>query len=330
MHHATSENRQIDWVNTIFIAVAHLVALGALIYSLIYGTKWENIVLAIVWFVCAGLSITGGYHRLFSHKTYRAAWPLRLFYLLFGAAGVQNSVVNWSSDHRRHHAVTDEDHDPYNSRKGFWWSHVGWVLFKDPIRDIDNVNDLFKDPLVRFQHRFYIPLVGLMIGVLPAVIGLAWSDPLGAFLWAGMIRLVFQYHSTFSINSLAHMFGRRPYNREISARDNGIVALITMGEGYHNFHHQFPGDYRNGVRAWQFDPTKWIVRGLSYIRVTSDLRRVSQQTIDRAKAQAAAARVKFDDAKAQANAAYENAKDRANAAIDDAMSSTRTPSDAQS
>ena len=142
MHHATSEHREIDWVNTTFIALAHVGALAALIYSLMVGTKWENIVLAVVWFFCAGLSITGGYHRLFSHKTYRAAWPLRLFYVLFGAAGVQNSVVNWSSDHRRHHAVTDEDEDPYNSLKGFWWSHVGWVLFKDPLRDVENVGDL--------------------------------------------------------------------------------------------------------------------------------------------------------------------------------------------
>ena len=236
---------------------------------------------------------------------------------------------------------TDEADDPYNSRKGFWWSHVGWVLFKDPVRDIDNVNDLFKDPLVRFQHQYYVPLVGLMIGVVPAVIGMAWGDPLGAFLWAGVIRLVFQYHSTFSINSLAHMFGRRPYNNDISARDNGIVAIITMGEGYHNFHHQFPGDYRNGVRAWQFDPTKWIVRALSYVRVTSDLRRVSQQTIDRARLQAASARERFEGAKAQASAAIEGAKQQASvaiegakhqasAAIEDAITATRTPSDAQS
>ena len=293
MLHATSEHREIDWVNTTFIALAHVGALAALIYSLMVGTKWENIVLAVVWFFCAGLSITGGYHRLFSHKTYRAAWPLRLFYVLFGAAGVQNSVINWSSDHRRHHAETDEDEDPYNSRKGFWWSHMGWVLFKDPLRDTGNVNDIAQDPIVAFQHKYYVLLVGLMVGVVPALIGLAWGDPLGAFLWAGLIRLIVQYHSTFSINSLAHMFGRRPYNPEISARDNGIVALITLGEGYHNFHHQFPGDYRNGVRAWQFDPTKWIVKALSYVRITTDLRRVSQQTIDRAKAQVVTARGKL-------------------------------------
>jgi len=314
MHHATGEHQEIDWVNTVFLAFAHLAAAAGLIYSLWVGVKWESVVLGVGWFLTAGLSITGGYHRLFSHKTYRAAWPLRLVYILFGAAGVQNSVINWSSDHRRHHAETDHDNDPYNSRKGFWWSHMGWVFFKDPIRDIDNVKDLMKDPLVAFQHKYYVWLAVLMVAVVPAAVGTLWGDPLGAFIWAGMIRLVFQYHSTFSINSLAHMFGRKPYNKAISARDNGIVALITLGEGYHNFHHQFPGDYRNGVRAWHFDPTKWIVKSLSWIRITKDLRKVSQQTIDRAKLQA-------NNALAQANSAIADAK----TTIADAKTSITTP-----
>jgi stearoyl-CoA desaturase (delta-9 desaturase) len=323
MHHSTDANRSIDWVNTLFLAFAHVVATGALIYSFWTGIVWENVILAIVWFLAAGLSITGGYHRLFSHKTYRASWLLRLPYLLFGAAAVQNSVINWSSDHRRHHADTDHDEDPYNSLKGFWWSHMGWVFYKDPLRDLDNVNDLMADPLVRFQHTFYIPLAVMMVGIVPAALGMIWGDPLGAFLWAGMIRLVLQYHSTFSINSLAHMIGRRPYNKAISARDNGIVALITLGEGYHNFHHQFPGDYRNGVRAWHFDPTKWIVKSLSWVRITRDLRKVSQQTIERAKAQATAAM-------AQANSALSQASDAMVEAKKELTTPPQNPSNAQS
>lgn len=317
MHHAdiADKDRSIDWVNTIFLVFSHTVALGGLIYSLMNGIKWQNLVLALVWFACAGLSITGGYHRLFSHKTYRAAWPLRLFYALFGAASVQNSVIAWSSDHRRHHADTDEENDPYNSLKGFWWSHMGWVFYVDPDRNLDNVKDLYKDPIIAFQHKYYVPLAVLMIAVVPGAIGMAWGDPIGAIVWAGFIRLVFQYHSTFSINSLAHMFGRRPYNNNISARDNGIVAIITLGEGYHNFHHQFPGDYRNGVRAWQFDPTKWIVKTLSYVGVTKDLRRVSQQTIDRAKLQTSSALHNAESAIAQKLHNAENAIHNAEAAI---------------
>ena len=334
MHHATAEDKSIDWVNTAFIVVAHLIGLGAVIYSLIYGTKWENLVLAVGYFFFAGLSITGGYHRLYSHKTYRAAWPLRLIYILFGAAGVQNSIINWSSDHRRHHADTDHDEDPYNSLKGFWWSHVGWVLYKDPMRDLGNVQDLFKDKLVAFQHKYYVALVVFMIVVVPGAIGMMWGDPVGAIMWAGVIRLCLQYHSTFSINSLAHMFGNRPYNAGISARDNGIVAIITMGEGYHNFHHQFPGDYRNGVRAWHFDPTKWIVKGLSWVKITRDLRKVSQQTIDRAKAQAEAAMAQASVAKTTLSEAATASLDAAKTAITDVKTAIaappQNPSNAQS
>jgi stearoyl-CoA desaturase (delta-9 desaturase) len=289
MHHATfapGQTRRYDWVNIIFMIVIHAVALAGIVRTFFVGLQWENVVLAVIMYYASGLSITGGYHRLFSHKSYKAALPLRAFYLFLGAAGVQNSAINWASDHRRHHANTDHDDDPYDAMKGLWWSHMGWVMYHDPLRDTTNVPDMWRDKLVVFQHKYYVWIAVLATGVMPAMIGMIWGDPLGGFLWGGAIRLVFQYHSTFAINSLAHKFGRRPYNPTTTARDNGIIALVTLGEGYHNFHHHFPADYRNGVRAWQFDPTKWIVRTLSWVRLTGDLRRVSQQAIDRAREQA--------------------------------------------
>jgi cyclopropane-fatty-acyl-phospholipid synthase len=244
---------------------------------------WQTLVLAAVWYLCSGLSITGGYHRLFSHRAYRAAAPLKLFYLVFGAAAAQNSAINWASDHRRHHAHTDKDGDPYDARKGLWWSHMGWVFYRDPARDLDNVPDLMRDPLVVWQHRYYVPLVPAMLWVVPGAVAALWADAVGGALWAGCIRLVAQYHSTFSINSLAHRFGSQPYTTQHSARDNPIVALVTMGEGYHNFHHRFPGDYRNGIRLLDFDPTKWLVGLLSKMGVTWDLKRVSPESVDQAR-----------------------------------------------
>jgi stearoyl-CoA desaturase (delta-9 desaturase) len=122
-----------------------------------------------------------------------------------------------------------------------------------------------------------------MAGVLPALLALAWDDPVGGVLWAGSIRLVAQYHSTFAINSIAHRFGRQPYSNATSARDNVLVALLTMGEGYHNFHHQFPSDYRNGVRWFNYDPTKWLVRALAAVGLTSDLKRSAPEAILRAR-----------------------------------------------
>jgi stearoyl-CoA desaturase (delta-9 desaturase) len=280
---------RINWTNTLFLAFAHLVALGGIAYSIWGPLSGWSVLLGLVWFILCGLSITGGYHRLFAHKAYRAAAPVRLFYLLFGAASIQNSALEWSADHRRHHTHTDDDDDPYSVEHGFWWAHVGWVLRNKPKAEV-MVHDLEKDPLVRWQHRYYVPLAILMSAVLPAALGLLWGDPLGALFWAGFLRLVFQWHATFAINSFTHKFGSRPYDRESSARDSWWTALLTFGEGYHNFHHRFPLDYRNGLRWWQFDPTKWFVWSLSWMGQTWDLKRTSRDRIGAARAWASEVR----------------------------------------
>jgi len=270
-------------LNVWFMAAMHLAALTVLVSSVIDSPGWSNVVLALIWYGCSGVSITGGYHRLFAHRSYRCAQAVRAFFLLFGAAAVQNSALTWVSDHRRHHAEADSDDDPYDARQGLWWSHIGWVLHDDPARDYSNVRDLSADRLVNWQHRFYLPIAVVMAGAVPALVASAWGDPLGGFLWAGCVRLVVQYHSTFAINSIAHRFGRRPYSMTTSARDNVFVALVTLGEGYHNFHHRFPSDYRNGVRWFDFDPTKWLVRALAAVGAASELRRASPQAIARAR-----------------------------------------------
>ncbi len=179
---------------------------------------------------------------------------------------------------------TDHDSDPYSIRRGFWWAHIGWVLCRgnrDPGRSI--VRDLEADPLVRFQHRLYVPLAILFGAAAPAAIGTAWGDPIGALLVAGWLRLVVQWHATFSVNSFAHLIGRQPYGRTGSARDSMIVALLTMGEGYHNFHHRFQIDYRNGIRWYHFDPTKWWVWSAARLGLARGLRRVSAERVEAAR-----------------------------------------------
>ena len=273
-------------VNTIFLSVAHLLAVVAILYMILADSfSWWSAGLGLLWFGFCGLSITGGYHRLFAHPTYRARGFLRFFYLLFGAASVQNSALKWSSDHRVHHGKVDQVEDPYNINEGFWWAHVGWVLYKDPRKDqLDNVKDLKKDPLVMFQHKHYIAMAIVGAVVIPGLLGMIWGDPVGAILMAGFLRLVFQWHATFSINSVAHILGKQPYSTKNSARDSLITALITFGEGYHNYHHVFQGDYRNGIRWFHFDPTKWFVWTCSKLKITWDLKRASKDAIERAKA----------------------------------------------
>jgi stearoyl-CoA desaturase (delta-9 desaturase) len=274
---------ELDWTNITFMAVAHLIAGLGVWWMAVHFNPW-TLGLGLLWFALCGLGITGGYHRLFAHPTYKAAAWLRLGYLLFGAGSVQNSALKWSNDHRIHHRKVDGDEDPYNINRGFFWAHLGWVLYKDADEEFDRIRDLEADPLIRWQHRYYVPLAIVFGGLLPMAVGLLWGDPWGALLVAGFLRLVLQYHATFAINSLAHSLGEQPYDSSTSARDHFLTALVTLGEGYHNFHHRFQYDYRNGVRAWQFDPTKWLIYGLSYVGATSALKRAPEARIREARA----------------------------------------------
>jgi stearoyl-CoA desaturase (delta-9 desaturase) len=148
--------------------------------------------------------------------------------------------------------------------------------------DFSNANDLLNDKIVMFQHNYYVPIVLVMNIALPLALGWALGDLWGVFLLGGLLRLVVSHHVTFFINSLAHMWGTRPYTDENTARDNPVLALVTYGEGYHNYHHIFQYDYRNGVKWWQFDPTKWLILSLSWVGITKNLKRCSEFAIQKA------------------------------------------------
>ncbi|GAA0359291.1 fatty acid desaturase [Bowmanella denitrificans] len=241
----------------------------------------------LVWF--SGLSITAGYHRLWSHKAYEAHPVVKVILAIGGALALQNSILHWASDHRIHHKHVDDDNkDPYSAGRGFWYSHIGWMLREyqaSRYSDYNNCRDLQKDQVVMWQHRHYL-LISLSANFgIPLLLGWFNGDIWGMLLIAGVLRLVVVHHVTFFINSLAHIWGRQTYTDQNSARDNGILALFTFGEGYHNFHHIFEYDYRNGVKWWHFDPTKWLIRSLSWLGLTSGLRRCPEERIEKAKAE---------------------------------------------
>lgn len=240
---------------------------------------------AAIFLYLNGLSITGGYHRLWSHKAYKAHWSVRLWFALWGAGALQNSILIWASDHRRHHRhVDDNDADPYSAGRGLWFSHMGWMLrhWHTNVDDFGNAQDLMRDPIVMWQHKHYIALTTFMNLGLPIMLGLALGDVIGTVLLVGLLRLVVNHHVTFFINSLAHFWGSRPYTDENSARDNGFLAFLTYGEGYHNYHHIFQTDYRNGIRWYQWDPTKWMIALLAKLRLATDLKRIPDFRIQRA------------------------------------------------
>jgi stearoyl-CoA desaturase (delta-9 desaturase) len=257
-------------------------------YALTHEFSGASWIAGLVLLYLTGLSITGGYHRLWAHRTYQAHPALKIFYLLFGAMSLQNSVLIWASSHRIHHRhVDDIQNDPYSIRRGFWFAHMGWMLRDYPSSELDfkNADDLKRDPFVMFQHRHYLLLaLGMNFGV-PLALGLVFRDVWGFLLIAGLLRLVVSHQVTFLINSLAHLWGRRPYTADNSARDNDLIAFLTYGEGYHNYHHLFQWDYRNGIRWWHLDLTKWWIAGLAMVGMTRDLKRVPEFKIRRAMVQ---------------------------------------------
>lgn len=275
---------RVNWNTSIFLAVINTLALTAVpIYLWHYGLDWFQVCLFLFFYIATGLSITLGYHRLFSHLSFKAKTPIKLFTLLFGACAFENSALNWSSDHRKHHKHVDHDDDPYDISKGFLWAHIGWLIFKlAPEQPMDNVNDLRRDPLVMWQHRWCIPLAFILGFGVPTALGYWWGGipgAMGSFLLAGVLRVFAVQHSTFFINSMCHTVGNRPYSSKCSARDSAVMALFTFGEGYHNYHHEFQHDYRNGVKLTNFDPTKWTIWVLSKLALVSDLRRVSDEKV---------------------------------------------------
>jgi len=253
-------------------------------YGISHGYAAGSWAFFVFFLLANGMSITAGYHRLWAHRAYEAHPALKVLLLIFGSMALQNSALIWCSGHRRHHLnVDDEELDPYSARRGFWFSHIGWMLRDYPsgVVDFGNIPDLKREPLLVLQHRFYVPAVIVTNIGFPLAAGWLVGDVWGTLLLAGVLRLVLSHHFTFFINSLAHMWGTRPYTDENTARDNPVLALFTHGEGYHNFHHIFAHDYRNGVRWWQWDPTKWMIATLQWVGLTRRLKRTPAIQIHR-------------------------------------------------
>jgi len=318
---------KVDWITSSFLIGTFLIAATVVPWYIItFDQSWFQWLMFAFMVPATAMSITLGYHRLFSHLSFKAKWPVKLFTLVFGACAFENSCLDWSSDHRKHHKHVDHDEDPYDISKGFFWAHMGWLMFKlRPDKTNDNVNDLLKDRLVMWQHK-YVQWIALLVGLVgPAILGGAynhfftelplWQGALGGFLIAGVLRVVVVQHSTFFINSLCHTIGQRPYSTKHSARDSIIMAFATFGEGYHNYHHEFQHDYRNGVKPWQWDPTKWTIWTLSKLGLASNLRRVPDSKI--LLAEMGEARLRAEEKLAALNAAHPTMTERAHVMLNE-------------
>jgi len=284
--------QQTNWPNIVlFIGLLLITCTIVPWYAMHVGISRAEWMLFWSFVAATGLSITVGYHRLFAHRSFQAHPLVTFLSLFFGAAAFEQSALWWSSLHRDHHRYVDTDQDPYDIKKGFWHAHWKWLLFWRSEPDYSNVKDLQANALVMHQHHYY-RLWAITAGVLlPLAIGAATGHLLGAFLLGVVGRLTFVHHSTWCINSVCHVFGRATYDIDATARDHWAVAFLTFGEGYHNFHHRFASDYRNGVRWYQWDPSKWLIALFSWCGLAKKLYRTAPHAILAAKVAAEHQRV---------------------------------------
>jgi stearoyl-CoA desaturase (delta-9 desaturase) len=280
----TAPRRHLRWGSIIFMLGIHSAVLfGLPVYVYYHGITFPEMALFIFYTLATSFAITVGYHRLFAHSTFKTNPFWTFLMLFFGAATFEQSALKWSSQHRRHHQFTDTEKDPYNIKKGFFYAHMGWIMFWKHSVNYDNVKDLQKSRLIAHQHANY-QWWSMIAGVVtPLAIGGLTDNMLGALLWSVAARIVLVFHSAFFINSFAHTFGTRPYDPTISAKDNWFGAVLTNGEGYHNFHHKFPNDYRNGIRWYHWDPSKWFIWVLARLGFAWDLKRTSDHQIFQAR-----------------------------------------------
>ena len=253
-------------------------------------------------YVLVGFGVTVGFHRMLTHRSFEAKPWLRATIAIFGSMSVQGAVIHWVADHRRHHTFTDEEGDPHSPHThsgegwrgvitGLWHSHMGWLFEDDHTSARRFAPDLRKDPVIRWVDKLF-PLWVVLGLVIPFLAGLALSGGslwagFTAFLWAGLVRVFLLHHATWSVNSICHMYGRRSFATEDESRDNWLVALVSLGEGWHHSHHAFPTSARHGLQRTQIDPSFAVIRGLERLGLVWNVKTPRAEQIA-AKRQAAA------------------------------------------
>jgi len=277
---------QIIWMWVFVQGVLHVVGMYGL-YLMLTSAMWQTNVFAIVFDRMGCIGITAGVHRLWTHRTYKARLPLRIFLSLLYTSTFQFSIYHWVRDHRVHHMYSETNADPHNAKRGFFFSHIGWLLTKrqkDCLKKLKTIDmsDLWADPVVRFNYDYYNILVILCCFVLPTVIPMwLWGDTLSnAFFVAACLRFIVTLHSTFLVNSAAHMWGSRPYDINIDPAENFIVSILATGEGFHNYHHTFPWDYSTSEFGMKYNITTAFIDTMAWLGLAYDRKTASKSVIE--------------------------------------------------
>lgn len=261
--HAKTEHR-LDFVRSLPFFAVHIAAVVGVFWL---GWSWSGLALALGLYVVRMFGVTGAYHRYFSHRTYKTSRPFQLVLALLAMSSVQKGVLWWAAHHRHHHRMSDQPGDTHSVlQDGFWWSHVGWILApQNADTDYDRVKDLARFPELRFLDRFYyLPAIALAVGLYAA--GGMW-----ALYWGFAVSTTLLWHGTFTINSLTHVFGNKRYVTTDNSRNNLWLALITLGEGWHNNHHYYQRATNQGFFWWEIDVTFYVLKVLSWVGLVWDL-----------------------------------------------------------
>jgi stearoyl-CoA desaturase (Delta-9 desaturase) len=255
------------------------------------GIGVVDLALLAVFYVLSGLGVTVGYHRLLTHRSFRAPRPVRALFAVAGSLAIEGSVISWVAAHRRHHAFADVEGDPHSPHlgeeegvvgvlKGLWHAHVGW-LFDEEKTSVERwAPDLLKDPVMTRIDRLFPGLAAVSLA-LPAVAGFAFTGTLWgavtAFLWGGLARVFLLHHMTWSVNSICHYFGKRPFETTDLSTNNWPLALLSFGESWHNNHHAFPTSAIHGLGRWQIDPSGFVISALERMGLARDVKRVTRE-----------------------------------------------------
>lgn len=275
------------WRNIILFVILHSsIPIG--VRMLANGqVAYKTLLWSLVGIYVSGLGVTGGAHRLWSHRAYKARWPVQLLLMLLQTMAGQNSIYTWSRDHRVHHKFSETNADPHNIKRGFFFAHMGWLCCrKHPdVREkgaVIDMSDLEANPIVMFQHRHFWWLAALFTVLVPSYLPvLLWGENFWvSFTFSFMLRYLITLHGTWLVNSAAHYFGSRPYDRRIEARESPFVILTGLGEGFHNYHHTFPYDYSTSEFGKYFNITTAFIDLCARLGLVHERRSMSRAVIE--------------------------------------------------
>jgi stearoyl-CoA desaturase (delta-9 desaturase) len=286
-------NETLDRVLTGIVTVVPVLALGLVAWQL-WGDAlgWNDVFVFLIMYAATGLGITVGFHRLFTHRSFKTKRPIRILLAICGSMAIEGPIISWVADHRKHHAFSDRLGDPHSPHvdhgqglrgalRGLAHAHVGWLFVHTQRGNKERyAPDLLKDPDIVWVDRTFF--VWAVTGfVIPFGLGFAFggtlADGFTGMLWGGLVRILVLHHATYSINSLCHYFGRRPFETGDESRNLAWFAPLAFGEGWHNNHHAFPTSAVHGLRRWQFDPSALVIAAMEKLGLIWDVVRISPE-----------------------------------------------------